>query len=103
MLQAGADIFACKRKRGSNEMIAGSSVGVSHVKGVVSALEFHRFHHQHEYPHDSAAQISLRSDSRITAFEKAVQHNEPKRADDAQVLKVAGSSSGACPPLTQCV
>lgn len=69
-------------------------MGSSHIKGVVSALEYHRFNNQHLYPHISETQIPLRNDGRIKAFEKAAQSNEPNRADKAHILKAAGSSAG---------
>src|SRR5215471_6090010 len=49
---------------------------------------------EHLYPGIPEARLSLRSDSRIRAFESAAKHNEPQRADKAHVLKAAGSSSG---------
>jgi len=69
-------------------------VGSSHIKGVISALEYHRFNNQHLYAHIPEALVSLRTDSRIKVFEKAAQHNEPSHADKAHILKAAGSSAG---------
>jgi hypothetical protein len=69
-------------------------VGSSHIKGVVSALEFHRLRNEYLYSRIDEARVSLRTDCRIRAIEKAVQHNEPNRADKAHILKAAGSSAG---------
>ena len=77
--------------------IPGTSIGKSQVSQIISALEHHRFHHQHEYRAIAEAQINLRTDNRIWVFETASKHNEPKRAAMAQVLKAAGSSAGGLP------
>lgn len=42
---------------------------------------------------NAEAQVSLRSDLRISELEKAAKHNEPKRIEDSQLLKAAGSSA----------
>ncbi|KAJ7676820.1 hypothetical protein DFH06DRAFT_1428669 [Mycena polygramma] len=81
-----------KKKRGSTETIAGSSVGRSQISGVISALESYRLNSQHLYPDCPEAQIPLRNDVRIRQFESASKHDEPKRAEKAQTTKAAGSS-----------
>jgi hypothetical protein len=83
-----------QRKRGGSGTIPGSTVGVSQIKGAITALEWFRFHNQHLYKDYAEAQVSLRTDNRIRVFETAAEHNEPKRADMAQVLKAAGTSAG---------
>ncbi|KAK7027698.1 hypothetical protein R3P38DRAFT_3190769 [Favolaschia claudopus] len=80
-----------KKKRGAGT-IAGSSVGQSQISGVITALESFRFNSQHTYKHCAEAQIPLRNDSRVRQFESAAKHDEPKRAEKAQITKAAGSS-----------
>ncbi|KAN0134511.1 hypothetical protein V8E53_007657 [Lactarius tabidus] len=82
-----------KRRHGSSEKIPGSVVGLSVIKQTISALEHHRFQHQHLHKDDPESQIGLRLDARICRFESAAKHDEPKRAESAQVLKASGSSS----------
>ncbi|KAJ7461062.1 hypothetical protein FB451DRAFT_1498168 [Mycena latifolia] len=79
-----------KKKRNSSEMIAGTTVGKSQILQVISALEHYQLNHQHEYPNNREAQIKLREDTRIRAYESAAKHNEPKRAESAQSQKAAG-------------
>ncbi|KAJ7445605.1 hypothetical protein FB451DRAFT_1055529 [Mycena latifolia] len=86
-----------KKKRGSNDTIAGSSIGKSQISQVISALESHRINFQHEHKSCPEAQIPLRTDTRIRQFESAAKHDEPKRAEKAQITKAAGSSSGNLP------
>jgi len=74
--------------------IAGSSVGASHIKVTISALESERLNNEHMYKHIPESQVSLRTDNRIRQIEKAAKHNEPQRADKAHTLKAAGSSAG---------
>ncbi|GLB45911.1 hypothetical protein LshimejAT787_3700140 [Lyophyllum shimeji] len=74
-----------------------SQRGQREHKEVINGLEYHRHQHQHEYPDDPDAR-GLRSDKRVRAFESASKHNEPKRADNAQVLKAAGTSSDTYTP-----
>ena len=83
-----------QRKRGSNETIAGSSVGGSHIAQVINALEDWRRNHAHMHMGDQDAQIPLRTDVRIREIEASSKYNEPKRVDTSQVLKAAGSSAG---------
>ncbi|KAJ7468858.1 hypothetical protein B0H11DRAFT_2436563 [Mycena galericulata] len=82
-----------KKKRGTTETIAGSSVGKSQISQVISALESHRVNFQHQYKSCPEAQVPLRSDKRIRQFESSAKHDEPKRAEKAQITKAAGSSS----------
>ncbi|KAF8263254.1 hypothetical protein EI94DRAFT_1807551 [Lactarius quietus] len=82
-----------KRRHGSNKKIQGSIVGMSVIKQTISALENHRFQHQHLYKHVPESQMGLRHDACIRCFETASQHNEPKCVESAQVLKAKGSSS----------
>ncbi len=42
---------------------------------------------------NAEAQVPLCSDLRISKLEKAAKHNEPKRIEDSQLLKAAGSSA----------
>jgi hypothetical protein len=51
------------------------------------------------YKDNIEAQISLRSDNRIKVIEDASKRNEPKRIENSQALKAAGTSSGAHPLL----
>src|SRR6266481_3989682 len=83
-----------QRKRGSSVAIPGTSIGKSQVLQIISALEHHRFHHQHEHKGNVDAQTNLCTDNRIRVFETASKHNEPKRAAMAQALKAARSSAG---------
>ncbi|KAJ7269115.1 hypothetical protein C8J57DRAFT_1609308 [Mycena rebaudengoi] len=82
-----------KKKRGTAATITGSSIGKSQIAQVISALESFRLNFQHEYKSSPEAQISLRTDTRIRQFESAAKHDEPKRAEKAQITKAAGSSS----------
>lgn len=50
-------------KHGSSETIPGSVVGVSIIKQTISALESHRFQHQHLYKHVPESQVGLRLDA----------------------------------------
>lgn len=79
---------------GGETTIAGSSVGSSHIKVIISALESARLNAAHKYKHIPEAQVMLRSDRRVRTIESAAKHNEPQRADKAHVLKAAGSSAG---------
>lgn len=90
--------LSLKRKHGSSETIPGSVVGKSVIAQAISALESHRFQHQHLYKIVPDSQVGLRLDARIRRFEAAAKHNEPKRIESAQVLKAAGSSSGGWNP-----
>jgi hypothetical protein len=74
--------------------IAGSSVGASHIRVTISALESERLNNKHMYKDDPNAQLSLRGDIRIRKIESAAMHKEPQRADKAHTLKAAGSSAG---------
>ncbi|KAJ7858249.1 hypothetical protein B0H14DRAFT_2224631, partial [Mycena olivaceomarginata] len=76
-----------KKKRGSNETIAGSSVGKSQISQVISALESYRLNSQHLHKDCPDTQIPLQSDARIRQFESAAKHDEPKRAEKAQITK----------------
>ena len=87
---------------GGKETIAGSSVGASHIKVVISALESARLNNEHMYKHVSDAQLSLRTDGRIQKIEKATKHKEPQRADKAHTLKAAGSSAGMSLRILRC-
>ena len=87
-------ISPSQRRHGSSEIIPGSVVGLSVIKQTISALEYHRFQHQHTYKHIPESQVGLRLDARIRRFESAAKHDEPKRVESTQVLKAAGSSSG---------
>ncbi|KAJ6620587.1 hypothetical protein B0H10DRAFT_2215859 [Mycena sp. CBHHK59/15] len=85
-----------KKKRGSSETQAGTTVGKSQVLQVISAHENYRINHQHlnNYKNDPEARVKLRDDTRIRTFESAAKHNEPKRAESAQTQKAAGSTVG---------
>ncbi|KAJ7775217.1 hypothetical protein B0H14DRAFT_3588328 [Mycena olivaceomarginata] len=72
----------------------GSSIGKSQISQVISALEDYRRNSQHLYKDCLEAQIPLRNDQCIRQFESAAAHDEPNRAEKAQVTKAAGSSSG---------
>lgn len=84
-----------QKKRGTGDTITGTSIGKSQISQVISALESHRVNFQHLYKSNPEAQITLRSDQRIRQFESSAKHDEPHRAEKAQITKVAGSSSGA--------
>ncbi|KAJ6499781.1 hypothetical protein DFH09DRAFT_1289918 [Mycena vulgaris] len=86
-------VKSASQKKREGETIAGSSIGKSQISQVISALESARLNFQHEYKSCSNAQNSLRNDTRIRQFEAAVKHDEPKRAEKAQITKAAGSSS----------
>ncbi|KAJ7836470.1 hypothetical protein B0H14DRAFT_3704951 [Mycena olivaceomarginata] len=79
-----------KKQRGTTETIAGSSIGKSQISQVISALEDYRRNSQHLYKDCLEAQIPLRNDQRIRQFESAAAHDEPNRAEKAQVTKAAG-------------
>ncbi|KAJ7148156.1 hypothetical protein C8R43DRAFT_1194964 [Mycena crocata] len=70
-----------------------SSVGVASLKQAISALENWRFNNQHRYKDIPDAQIGLRTDPRIKAFESAAAHKEPERVKMAHSLKAKGSSA----------
>ncbi|KAJ7437508.1 hypothetical protein FB451DRAFT_1193200 [Mycena latifolia] len=72
-----------------------SSVGVSGVKQVTSALEHWRFNNQHLYKEIADAKAGLR----VKAFESAAAHKEPECVKIAHSLKAKGSS--AAPEETQ--
>ncbi|KAG2095328.1 hypothetical protein BD769DRAFT_1678377 [Suillus cothurnatus] len=82
-----------KYKRGSKDLIQGSSLGKSHIAQVINALEKYHLNHAHSYPCDHETHVSLRRDSRIRAFESASKHHEPKRVEKSQTVKAAGTSS----------
>jgi hypothetical protein len=90
-------------KRGSKDLIQGSSLGKSHIAQVINALEKYRLNHAHSFPRDHETHISLRRDSRIRAFESASKHHEPKRVEKSQTVKAAGTSSGECLSLYSCL
>ncbi|KAJ7888244.1 hypothetical protein B0H13DRAFT_1888494 [Mycena leptocephala] len=71
-----------------------SSVGVSGLKQAISAMEHWRLNNQHLYKNIPEAQIGLRTDPRIKAFESAASHKEPERVKMAHSLKAKGSSAG---------
>jgi hypothetical protein len=73
-----------------------SSVGVSGLKQAISAMEHWRLNNQHLYKDIPEAQIGLRTDPRIKAFESAASHKEPERVKMAHSLKAKGSSAGEC-------
>ncbi|KIK32123.1 hypothetical protein CY34DRAFT_111093, partial [Suillus luteus UH-Slu-Lm8-n1] len=86
-------VTAAKYKRGSKDLIQGSSLGKSHIAQVINALEKYRLNHAHSFLRDHETHISLRRDSRIRAFESASKHHEPKRVEKSQTVKAAGTSS----------
>jgi len=69
-------------------------VGLSVIKQTISALEYHRFQHQHLDKNVLESQLGLCLDAHIRRFESAAKHDEPKCIESAQVLKASGSSSG---------
>jgi hypothetical protein len=75
-----------------------SSSGIVHWKSqtsqVTSALESLRVNWQHEYQSCPETQNSLQTDTRIRQLEASAKHDEPKRAEKAQITKAARSSSG---------
>ncbi|KAI0073131.1 hypothetical protein K474DRAFT_261907 [Panus rudis PR-1116 ss-1] len=87
------EISRPKRKRGSDESLEGTTVGKSAIAQAISALESHRSENAHLYKADRDAQVPLRTDNRVRAFENAAKHNEPKRIEQAQVLKAAGTTA----------
>jgi hypothetical protein len=76
--------------------IPGTTVGHQHVSQTITALEYMRFHNQHEpeYKADPESQIKLRSDTRIVSFEKAAGANEPQRITDSSMRKSVGIIAG---------
>ncbi|KAI0071523.1 hypothetical protein K474DRAFT_1606805 [Panus rudis PR-1116 ss-1] len=94
------EISRPKRKRGSNELQEGTTLGKSAISQAISALEYHRSENAHLYKHDREAQVPLRSDKRIRMFEEAAKHNEPRRIEQSQALKASGTSAGmSCLPI----
>ncbi|KAJ7849025.1 hypothetical protein B0H13DRAFT_1906414 [Mycena leptocephala] len=85
-------VSCLKRKRDDGSESTGT-IGVSGVKQVISALEYWRHHHQHEYPDVPVAQIGLRHDLRIKTFETAAAHKEPQRVKMAHTLKAKGTNA----------
>ncbi|KAJ6629729.1 hypothetical protein B0H10DRAFT_2208694 [Mycena sp. CBHHK59/15] len=81
-----------KRKRDDGSASTGT-VGVSHVKQVISALEHWRSNNQHLYPDVREAQIGLRFDCRIKTFETAAAHKEPQRIKMSHTLKAKGTNA----------
>ena len=82
---------------GTKQEIPGSQVGRSTIQQAISALENVRLREQHLYLDDPDAQKPLRSDFRIQTAEKLAKENEPKRIQNAQALKAAGTSAGESP------
>lgn len=72
--------------------ITNSRVGEQSIKQCISALEHHRFNHQHQeiYQNCPASHLPLRGDNRITTFEKNARASEPERLAESQELRVAG-------------
>lgn len=87
-------VSQCKQGR-RGETIPDSFLGRSHLKQVISALEYYRLRNQSDYPGNPEAQRALRSDERIRQFEDSVSHDEPKRVEKSQALKAAGTIAGA--------
>ncbi|KAI0073663.1 hypothetical protein K474DRAFT_1602967 [Panus rudis PR-1116 ss-1] len=83
-----------KRRGDMSELQEGTTVGRSAISQAISALERHRSENAHLYKADREAQVPLRLDNRVRAFEEAAKHNEPKRIAQAQVLKASGTSAG---------
>ena len=79
---------------GSQRTVAGSNVGKSSISGAISALEKYRLNRAYLHKDDPESQITLRSDVRIRQFEEVSKSNEPKRVEQAQMLKAIGTSSG---------
>ena len=79
---------------GSQKTVTGSNVGKSSISGAISALEKYRLNHAYLHKDDPESQITLRSDIRIRQFEEVSKSNEPKRIEQAQMLKAIGTSSG---------
>jgi hypothetical protein len=79
---------------GSQKTVAGSNVGKSSISGAISMLEKYWLNHAYLHKDDPESQVTLRSDIRIRQFEEASKSNEPKRIEQAQMLKAIGTSSG---------
>jgi hypothetical protein len=79
---------------GSQKTVTGSNVGKSSISGAISALEKYRLNRAYLHKDDPESQITLRSDIRIRQFEEVSKSNEPKRIEQAQMLKAIGTSSG---------
>ncbi|TFY79269.1 hypothetical protein EWM64_g4743 [Hericium alpestre] len=94
-----------KRKQGSKESIPGSSLGKSHIAGVISALEHRHFSDEYLYRDVPEAKRGLHLDKRIKDFEQFSCHNEPKRTHTVNALKASGTSSDAymLAELQQCM
>ena len=75
-------------------MGTGTNLGKSHIIQAISALENVRKNTAHKYRQVVEAQLPLRQDMRISAFETSARRNEPKRIESAQNLKAEGSSAG---------
>jgi hypothetical protein len=89
-----ADVQFLQLMPGSQRMVTGSNVGKSSISGAISALEKFRLNCTYQHKDDPKSQITLRSDICIRQFEDASKSNEPKRIEQAQMLKAVGTSSG---------
>ncbi|KAJ4475105.1 hypothetical protein C8R41DRAFT_923707 [Lentinula lateritia] len=76
------------------------TVGAESISQAISALENHRFNHQHEkiYKNCPESQKKLREDSRISAFEKFARRNEHLCALNAEKMKTSGPLSATYTP-----
>jgi hypothetical protein len=86
-----------QRKPGTTETIPGLNVGKSVIQQVISTLEDWPVNNHRFYKHVPEAQIRLRDDNRICMLESAAKHNEPNRADSAQILRETYEGNGTTP------
>ncbi|KAJ3772449.1 hypothetical protein FB446DRAFT_772423 [Lentinula raphanica] len=76
------------------------TVGAESISQAISALENHRFNHQHEHIYQICpeSQKKLRDDPRISTFEKHARRNEHLRAMNAEKMKTSGPISATYTP-----
>ncbi|KAF9063616.1 hypothetical protein BDP27DRAFT_1367866 [Rhodocollybia butyracea] len=76
------------------------TVGAESVSQTISALENHRVNHQHEkvYRDCLESQKPLRSDRRVTTFEKFAHRNEHLWASNGEKMKTQGPVSASYTP-----
>jgi hypothetical protein len=82
---------------GLQKTVAGSNVGKSSISGAISALEKYWLNRAYLHKDDLESQVTLQSDIHIRQFEEASKSNEPKRIEQAQMLKAIGTSSSGNP------
>ncbi len=76
--------------------ISGTSVGKELIKQIISALQRYMHAHQHEaeYFNCPDTRTPLRSQDIVKMYETAACANEPKRIQEAHILKAKGTLNG---------